>query len=85
MHRNARLSTHCIPLYLRGQRVQSVYDDFPASSYAAYIRETPFAMTSFLTNARLHPNNRVAAVIVPHPGSAAGLLGAMLHGTIWNR
>ena len=28
---------------------------------------------------------RIVAVIVAHPGSTAGLLGAMLHGTIWNR
>ena len=28
---------------------------------------------------------RIVAVIVAHPGSAAGLSGAMLIGTIWNR
>ena len=28
---------------------------------------------------------RIVAVIVAHPGSAARLSGAMLHGTIWNR
>ena len=28
---------------------------------------------------------RIVEVIVAHPGSAAGLPGAMLHGTIWNR
>ena len=41
------------------------------------IGETPFAMTSFLTVGR--------RTIVAHPGSAAGLSGAMLRGTIWNR
>ena len=78
--------------------MQCVYDDFPASSYAAYIGETPFSMMSFLTNGCLYPNidkrsilrlsmirTKVAAVIVAHPGSAAGLSGAMLRGTIWNR
>ena len=39
------------------------------------IGETPFAMTSFLTNGRLYPNT-VASMIVAHPGSAAGLSGA---------
>ena len=28
---------------------------------------------------------RIVAVIVAHPGSAAGLSGVMLIGTIWNR
>ena len=28
---------------------------------------------------------RIVAVIVAHPGSAVGLSGAMLYGTIWNR
>ena len=42
------------------------------------IGETPFAMTSFLTVGR-------RTIIVAHPGSAAGLSGAMLRGTIWNR
>ena len=28
---------------------------------------------------------RIVVVIVAHPGSAAGLSGAMLHGIIWNR
>ena len=63
--------------------MQSVYDDFPASSYAAYIGETPFAMTSFLQMPPIRTT--VAAVIVARPGSAAGLSGAMLRGTIWNR
>ena len=28
---------------------------------------------------------RIVAVIAAHPGSAVGLSGTMLHGTIWNR
>ena len=37
------------------------------------IGETPFAMTSFLTNGRLHPNNGCHGdCLVAHPGSAAG-------------
>ena len=47
------------------------------------IGETPFAMTSFLQMPPIRTT--VAAVIVARPGSAAGLSGAMLRGTIWNR
>ena len=50
----------------------------------ARIGETPFAMTFFLQMAG-YIRTTVAAVIVAHSGSAAGLSGAMLHGTIWNR
>ena len=50
----------------------------------APIGETPFAMTCFLQMAA-YIRATVAAVIVAHSGSAAGLSGAMLHGTIWNR
>jgi len=47
------------------------------------IGETPFAMTSFVQMAAAYPNNGRTG-IVAHPGSAAGLSGAMLRGTIWN-
>ena len=47
------------------------------------IGETPFAMTSFVQMAA-YPNDGPAD-IVAHPGSAAGLSGAILRGTIWNK
>jgi len=46
------------------------------------IGEMPFAMTSFIQMAA-YPNNRCTG-IVTHPGTAAGLSGAILRGTIWN-
>ena len=62
--------------------MQSVYDDFQLLR-TPLIGETPFAPTLFLQMAA-YPNNGRAGT-VPHPGSAAGFFGAMLHGTIWNR
>ena len=51
----------------------------------ALIGETPFAMTSVALQMAAYIRTTVAAVIVAHSGNAAGLSGAMLHGTIWNR
>ena len=45
------------------------------------IGETLFAMTSFFYKWPLI-RTTVAAVIVAHPGSAAGLLGVMLRGKV---
>ena len=61
--------------------MQSVYDDFQLLRMPL-IGETPFAMTSFLQRLSIRTTD---AQIVAHPGSAAGLWGAMLHGTIRNR
>ena len=54
--------------------MQFVYDDFPASSYAA-IGEMPFAMMPFLQMAAYSNNGRVG--IVAHPGSVARLSDAI--------
>ena len=62
--------------------MQSVYDDFSASSYTAY-RWDAICNDVFLQMATYLNNG--SARIVAHPGSAAGLWGAMLCGTIWNR
>ena len=61
--------------------MQSVYDDFQLLR-TLLIGRTPFAMTSFLQMAA-YPNYGRAG-IVAHLGSAAGLSGTMLGGTIWN-
>ena len=46
------------------------------------IGNMPFAVKSFLTNARIFKHD--CRVIVAHPDSAARLSGAMLRATIWN-
>ena len=79
----------CFLLYIGDQRDAVVYMTIFQLLCTSLISETSFAITSFLTNDQLSEqgcHSVLSAWNVPYNlGSSAGVLGAMLRGTMWHR